>query len=240
MMRVKKITIALLCIAALLPVGICRSSETTTEVMAGSEVDSKDQGFSYLGIVIAKPVSEGYSIIGRLFSGYLKYNFESAGKTLSAEVPMLTPSIGIRSKIDDITLTGYMGLDMRRTDRETVSGGKEHTDATGISIQGEVDMWGQGLKNLNVIANYSSIDSFFWGRIRAKKGIAEIGSHSNLLVGAELVGMGNNDFTAAQTGLLLELSRSSPNLSLLLKGGYKYTSTYNDSIYGGLEFYYRH
>lgn len=240
MLMVKKSTIALLCIVALLPVSKCSSGEITTEVMAGSEVDSKDQGFSYLGMVIGKPVNTEYAVIGRIFSGYLKYNFESAGKTLSAEVPILTPSIGIRTKRNDITLTGYAGLDMRRTNRETISGGEEHTDATGISIQGEMDMWGQGLRNLNIIANYSSIDSFFWGRVRAKKGVSEIGSHSNLLLGAEFVGMGNDDFTAAQAGFLLELSSSSPNLSLLLKGGYKYTSTYNDSIYGGLEFYYRH
>lgn len=239
MERIKRIVIVFLFSMILYPNGNCSGEEISTDFIAGTEVSSKDQVFGYIGVGLTKPVKENLSIVGRVFSGYLKYTFESDSKKLAAEISMVIPSVGIRLKKDDITLTGSAGLDLKRSEKETISGDKDVDNNVGIFIQGEVDVWGKGLKNLGIIASYSSIDNFFWGRVRAKKGILKLGGHKNLLIGAEFVGMGNNNFNATQAGGVLELLNTSSSLSFLLKGGYKHTSDISDSGYGGVELYYR-
>jgi hypothetical protein len=48
--------------------------------------------------------------------------------------------------------------------------------------------------------------------------------------------MGNNDFYAVQTGPLVQVPVE--RFYLTLKGGYQYTQTFHNGVYGGVELYF--
>lgn len=207
-------------------------------LIGGSEADSEGQSFSYIGAGVSRPVSPAYSLTGKVFAGYLLYNFDSNGKTLSAEMPIATPSIGLEYREEGLALAGSVGADFRKSSKETVTGGTETTSETGGAFQAEAYLWWPEKYSAEFIANYSTIDSFFWMRGRVKKGVYVIGENTDLKVGAEAAGMGNSDFSAAQAGALVEFSNARANLSALFKAGVKNSSASNGAVYGGFEVFY--
>lgn len=215
------------------------ASVENSDVYLGSELDAKGQSFSYLGVSAAAPIDQSFSLIGRVFTAYLRYKFESANMELTADVPMVIPAVGIRYKKDSLSLTGAAGLDLRRVEKERVDGGKDRESKTGLSLQGEFDIWGDDMKNLNLLASYSTIDDFYWLRGRTKKKVYEFGKGMPFLFGVEAAGMGNSDFSASQIGVVGEVLNTATSLSILVKGGYKETTSFGGSGYTGIELYYR-
>jgi hypothetical protein len=207
-------------------------------LIAGSEADSEGQSFSYIGAGVDHPVSSAYSLTGKVFAGYLKYNFDSDGKTLSAEMPIATPSIGLKYQKEGLALICSVGADFRKSSKETVTGGTETSSKTGAALQAEAYLWWPEKYSAELIANYSTIDSFFWMRGRVKKGVYVIGENTDIKVGAEAAGMGNSDFSAAQAGALVEFYNARANLSALFKAGVKNSSASNGAVYGGFEVFY--
>ncbi len=207
-------------------------------LIGGSEADSEGQSFSYIGAGVFRPLSTEYSIGGKVFAGYLKYRFDSNGRTLDAESPMVTPSVGLQYHGDGFSLAGSVGADFRRTSRETASGATETSSETGAAVQAEAYTWWADRYSAELIASYSTIDSFFWMRGRVKKGVYTVGSSTDLKVGAEAAGMGNSDFSATQAGAVLEFSNAPLNLSVLFKAGVRNSSASSGAAYGGIEAFY--
>jgi hypothetical protein len=205
--------------------------------MGGAEWDGRSGSFAYIGTGIQRAVSRRYSLTGKVFYGDLKYRFDSAGETLTAKVPIFNAQVGLSFKGDWYVLGGSVGVDLRETEKELVTGGTQTDNEAGIAIQAETYMWGQGKKSLGIIASYSTIDDFFWGRARAKKGVYEPAKGLDLKIGAELVGMGNSDFSSIQAGAIVELYKNAGDLSFLIKGGIKSSSDIDSTGYAGLEIY---
>lgn len=208
------------------------------DAIGGAEWDSHGQSFTYLGGGFSRPIDGDISITGRVFAGYLKYKFESSGKTLTAQTPIVTPSVGLKLNRTWCTLAGSVGPDFRRIKKDLVSGGTETKSETGAFAQAEAYMWGSEKKSAELIANYSTVDSFIWARGRIKKGLFVIGKNTDFKIGAEAVRMGNSDFSATQIGLLAEFFDVASNLSVILKGGYKNSTAFSSGTYGGVELYY--
>lgn len=171
---------------------------------------------------------------GRLFAGHLEYNFESEGQTLSAQTPIVTVSAGLSHGRQWYTLAGSVGPDFRRLRKDTATGGRETDSRTGAFMQAEAYLWGQG-RSAELIANYSTIESFVWSRARIKSSVYS-GAGKDLKIGAEASAMGNRDFSATGLGLLAQIDLYT-DFSVLLKGGYR-ISTAKDGGYGGVELYY--
>lgn len=208
------------------------------DIIAGGEWDADGQSFSYLGAGVDRDMSGPVSMTFRVFGGYLAYNFDSEGKMLDARVRMATPSLGIKLKKENYTLICSAGLDFRDTEKDTRSGGIEKDSRTGASVQAEAYVWDDARRSAGVIANFSTIDDFFWIRGRAKKAVYTFTNNRDLNIGAELIGMGNGDFSALQAGMVVELFSYDDNFSLLLKGGIKKASGLDRTGYGGIEIYY--
>ncbi len=205
--------------------------------IGGAEWDGHSGSFVYMGTGIQRAVSERYSLTGKVFYGNLHYRFDSAGETLGAKVPIFNAQAGLSFKGDWYVLGGSAGVDLRKTKKELAAGGTQTDNEAGAAIQAETFMWGPGKKSLGIILSYSTIDDFFWGRARAKKGVYEPAQGLVLNLGGELVGMGNSDFSSVQAGVIVELYKNAGDLSFLVKGGIKDSSGYGSTGYGGLEIY---
>lgn len=151
---------------------------------------------------------------------------------------MVTPSVGLQYHKEGIALAGSVGADFRRSSRETASGSTETDTDTGAAFQAEAYAWWAEKYSAELIANYSTVDSFFWMRGRVKKGVYVIGENTDLRVGVEAAGMGNSDFSASQAGAVLEFSNVPGNLSVLFKAGVRNSSASNGTAYGGFEVFY--
>lgn len=214
------------------------SHAENTVALGGAEFDTQGQSFSYLGAGTSKPISSNYSITGKVFGSYLTYRFDSNGKTLRAESPSFTPSIGLAFQKDWYLLAGSIGYELRKVEKELTAGGSEESSDSGPSLQAEAYLYGKGKKTIELIGSYSTINDFFWARGRFKKGVYTFGNRADLNIGAELAGMGNNDFSATQAGILAEAFKPGANISLLIKAGLKNTSASDTSAYSGFEVFY--
>jgi hypothetical protein len=225
--------------------GAPSEQRTTPEVeysyyaIGGAEWDGQSGSFVYLGAGAERPLSgdERYSLNSKLFYGELEYKFDSLGKELTAEVEILTVLGGISFKKDRYVLGAGAGVDLRKTERELGAGGTETDNETGLSVQVEASLWGDGKLALSSIASYSTIDDFFWARGRAKKGVYEMDGETDLNLGVELIGMGNSDFSSVQAGVIAELYNNPSKLSVLVKGGIKKSSDLSSTGYAGIELY---
>jgi len=206
-------------------------------LIGGSEADSEGQSFSYIGAGVARPVSARYSLTGKVFAGYLRYKFDSDGTTYAAEMPMVTPSVGLQYGGDGFSLAGSAGADFRKTRRDTSTGATESSDS-GAALQAEYYRWWGEQYSAGLIVSYSTIDSFFWARGRVEKGVHRTSGGTDIKLGGEVVGMGNSDFSAAGAGALVELSSTTSNLSVLFKAGLRSSSASSGALYGGFEAFY--
>lgn len=204
----------------------------------GAEFDTQGQSFSYLGAGASKSISGDYSIAGKVFLSYLTYPFDSSGKTLRAESPSFTPSLGLVFQKDWYLIGTSLGYEFRKVERELSAGGNEEASDSGPSLQAEAYLHGKGKKTLELIGSYSTIDDFFWARGRLKKGSYALSNGTDLNIGVELARMGNNDFSATQAGILAEAFKSGANIALLIKAGLKNTSASGTSTYSGFEVFY--
>ena len=215
------------------------ASAVDLEVLGGAEVDSRSQGYRYLGAGLRHRLDDHWTILARVTGSGLRYEFEAEGQTLHAHAVAVTPSIGMQHRRGTLTAGILIGEDFRKTKRARVNAPQETEHDTGIFLQAEIDYWFGGLNDIFLIASYAGVDQYFWNRIRIKRQITNQAflKPVSWFLGGEGVGSGNNDFNSFQLGGLLERHHRLLHLSWTLKGGYKHTSTESFLIYGGFEFY---
>lgn len=212
------------------------------EGLAGVEIDSRSQGYRYLGIGLTQSMDSQWKVLARLTGAGLHYEFVSDDETLGANVYAVTPSIGAQYRQGSMTLGLIMGEDIRSTTRASTDGGHETEHETGLFVQGEMDYWFARLNDLSLIISYSRIDDFFWGRGRLKHQITnqDFSGPASWFIGTEVVGSGNVDFKSFQFGGLIERVYRPLNLAMVLKGGYKNSTAFRNTAYAGLELYVKH
>lgn len=214
-----------------------RAFSIKAEIFSANDFDTEDQRFHFLGVGIINPITKEISILPRLMAGFYRYKFKSDGKTLSADLQTIMPAVGIRYSSEGYSLAVIGGADFRRTERERADGGDETDDEQGGFGQLELDIWPLPMTNFNIILNFSSIDEFFWSRIRVKRDIGRLaGLRESLFAGIEAIGSGNEDFQAWQIGVFNEFSLYG-KLYLTGKVGYKRSTEIGDSAYFGFDMY---
>lgn len=218
------------------------ATKDPVDIYAGSEWDNEAQSYQYLGVSTERALrgSDDLSLVPRVFTGRIKYGFKDSGRVLGAESYFLTPSIGLRLNRPRYAVTGYLGLDFRKTERDERFGdGTDKDNDSGLSLQGELYMWDEEQGSLSLIANFSTVDDFFWSRVRVKRGIYNIGKGAHIVAGLEAAAMDNDDFDGLSIGPVVEFLDTSKNLSILLKVGIKDNSAFEGGYYSGVEFYKR-
>ncbi|WP_457600887.1 cellulose biosynthesis protein BcsS [Hydrogenivirga sp.] len=197
-------------------------------LLGGSETDTKGQSYSYAGFIGEKRIDERNSLMGKVWVDYLTYKFEQDGTEVKAKAPAAQLSLGLKHRFVKLSTTLWLGWERRDTD--------VNPDLTGVEVKGvkdslliqlEVDGWFNGT-NASFITSYSSATSYLWARGRLKHTFFS----PNTRLGVELIGHGNQDYRAVQSGAIGEYSYG--RLTAGIHGGYK-NSTTGNSLYVGVE-----
>lgn len=207
------------------------------EVLGGAELSAEGEDTEYTGTGVIYPIEENWWILGNVFLLHVSYKYDVDDDSRDGELFSVTPSVGARHALSLGTFSLSTGLDIEKVSQENEDDGRDEDQKLGVAVQGSWDKWWEGDKNLNLIANYKSIDNFYWSRLRGKKGVVSLGD-GFVFLGIETVGMGSDDFYAFQVGGVIEGTNIIPHLSVGLKSGYRHSSSSCDTAYGGLEFYY--
>jgi hypothetical protein len=218
----------------LVPVGAARAGDAYT----GVHGDDESQFFAYLGVQEDLPwqVAE-LQLFGHLFGAAQRYEYETGGRGVDADVQFVTPSLGVRRGLGDSgwTAAAFAGpkLQWKREDAPFIDSDRDLD--IGVFVQAEAMYWEEA-RSLHVFGNFSGIDAFFFGRLRGKQRIHDAGERCcNLFAGADVSRMGNEDYDAVQVGPLLEVQLG--RVFLLVRGGYQRDSSFDDLAYGGVELY---
>jgi len=200
-------------------------------LLGGSEADTDNQTYSYLGVIGQRNLGEGKALMGKLWLDYLTYSFEHNGRGVDAKAPAFQISAGFKRTYENWSLTFWLGWERRDTDVDpTLPGVRVKGTKDSVVPQLELFISLDGRTSTEFIVSYSSATSYIWSRARAKRQMI----YRNLALGIELLGHGNYDYRAVQSGILAEY-RFGKN-AFGVRGGYKNSSKGN-SAYAGVELY---
>ena len=207
------------------------------DAFIGYQTDNRGQYFTFLGV--RAPLTDGKSTIQpfvQVFGAGLGYTFKANGQNRDAQVQFATPSLGLKYFQGPWMFIGLAGPQFRwkQEDQGAGNGRTEQQDVGGY-VQGEAFYWHK-LGTFHAIASYTDLDRFFWSRIRGTRVVHQAdGPCCSVYLGGDLAGMGNRDFYAVQTGPLVQVPIE--RFYLTVKGGYQYTQTFQNGVYGGIELY---
>jgi len=208
------------------------------DLFTGYRMDSEAQYFAFLGLREYLPWEHsGFKGYAQVFASGQTYEYDSSGHDIEADVQSLTPSLGVTKPIDgspwSVSLLVGPELRWKKEDGFQTSSGRDFD--VGAFAQVESMFW-QETRSIHGIISYASLDDFFFGRVRGKLRtfLPETGCCA-IFAGADVAGMGNDDFRALQVGPLVEVPVG--RFFLLGRAGYQYDSSFGSGGYGGLEIY---
>jgi len=237
----KRVIFAFLLVSSFLAIFLkpC-SSATEFSLFAGGEIDTRGQGFSYLGIDLTQKIYENISVSGRVTPNYLTYKYRSGDHLIKAVSPGLYTVAGIKLSWGQTTLGLFGGTEYRHTNLHPDDKNADIRGTTfGGLVQGEFDTWLPSRTNFNLFASYSGTNGFLYERGRIKQQITNLNfkKPNTINVGVEQFYGRNPDFQQVGVGPILEIYNIPNRISLALRSGYKHDSTFGNGFYGGLEFY---
>lgn len=207
-------------------------------LFTGFQMDDDAQYFTYLGLQQDLPWDfSGLRGYVQLFASGQAYEYESSNRDIDAEVQSLTPSLGIAKSLGrgNWTLSTLAGPQLRWKKEDGFPNDSGRDLDVGVFVQAESMYW-QETGSFHAIVSYASLDDFFFGRLRGKlRSFSPQTGCCPVFLGFDLVGMGNDDFSALQIGPLVEVPLG--RVFLLTRGGYQYDSNSGSGGYGGLEIY---
>lgn len=209
-------------------------------LFAGGEIDTRGQGFSYLGVDVTQKVYDHISIAGRLIPNFLTYKFYNGDELVRATSPGLYGVAGVKLSWGQTTFGLFGGTEYRYThlSPDIKSAELRGNTVAGV-VQGEFDTWLPSRTNINVFGSFSGTNSFTYERGRIKQQITnrDFKKSNNISVGIEQFYGRNPDFRQVGVGPMVELYHIPKKIALALRCGYKHDSTFGSGAYGGLEFY---
>jgi hypothetical protein len=211
-----------------------------SSLFAGGEIDTRGQGFSYLGIDLTQKIYENIAISGRLIPNFLSYKFRSGGELVKATSPGLYTVAGVKLSWKETTFGLFGGTEYRHTNlHPDVKNADVRGNTFAGLIQGEFDSWLPSRTNFNLFASFSGTDSFLYERGRIKQQITNLNfkKPNTINIGVEQFFGRNPDFRQVGVGPILEIYNIPNRISFALRSGYKHDSTFGNGFYGGLEFY---
>jgi hypothetical protein len=211
------------------------SVSLASDAFTGYQIDNHGQYFAFLGVrtplVRKNPDLEPFV---QLFAASLAYKFKSNGDIVEAQQQWLVPSVGLKQRLGPWSVLGFVGAQLRHKEQDQPGGGTMKDDQAGVYVQGEAFYWNEK-RNFHGILSYSDLDQFYWGRVRGKHLVYRPTGCCPFYAGAEIAGMGNKDFYAVQTGPVFEVAFGV--VMWAVRGGYQYSMTFQNGVYGGTEFY---
>lgn len=216
------------------------SRAASLSLLLGGEADTEGQSYVYTGVIGESPLQENLSLMYKLWLDHLTYEFEKDNDTIKAKAPAFQPALGLKLLGQGSSTTLWVGWEHRNTSIKPV---RENVEVRGVTdslvLQFEFDKWTEKSTNFNIIASYSTENSYVWTRGRIKQELSSypLGRDLPLRIGLEAVGQGNKDYSAFQVGPIIEIYSPKKNASFLIRGGYK-NSSVNSSAYGGIELFF--
>ncbi|ALA61181.1 cellulose biosynthesis protein BcsS [Nitrospira moscoviensis] len=225
-----------LLVLAALGVMLAPAAGDAGDLFTGVQIDDKSQYFGYLGVRAPLLLtSGGPDLFVQAMTAGLGYSFTSNGRLLDANVQFVVPSLGITQTVGRWTFSALAGPQLRRIEEERLNGPASIDHQIGAYGQVEAFYWHEK-GSLHAIGSYADLDHFFWSRLRGK--LLAYRSQSrccSAYVGWDIVGMGNAEFRAVQTGPLVEVPIR--KVFVLLRGGYQNSTSFRSGGYGGVELY---
>ncbi len=206
----------------------------------GGEVDTRGQGFLFLGLEIGQKIKRDLSFRARLVPNYLIYKYKSGERTIKANSPGVYGLLGIKSDTKKTSIGIFGGIEYRNTDlNPDVRDAKVRGDTLAPMIQGEIYHQIFRFTEISLYGSYSSRDNFFYEKGKIKRQVANFDfKKSNIIhLGIEQFYGRNPDFRMFGLGPTFEIYNIPKSLSLTLHTGYKHDKTFGSGIYGGIEFF---
>ncbi len=214
------------------------TSANAGDLFTGFRMDDEEEYFAYLGLREDLPWRPfGLGTFAQLFGSGQNYEYESGGRDIDADVQSLIPSLGITTPIGDggWSVSTLAGPELRWKKEDGFQNDSGRDFDVGVFVQVESMYWKES-HSLHAMGSYASLDDFFFGRIRGKLRIhSPETSCCEIFIGLDVAGMGNDDFSAVESGPLIEVPIG--RFFLLARGGYKHDSDSGSGGYGGLEIY---
>lgn len=221
-----------MCVALLWPAIVAAG-----DVFTGYQIDHQGQYYTYLGV--RTPITSGESNLQpfiQVLGGGLGYSFKDNGAIRDAEVQFATPSFRDQIYSGAVEFHWIRRSPVSMETRGPSNWGRTNENDIGVYLQGEAFYWHEN-GTIHAIVSYTDLDSFVWSRLRATRLVHKSEQDCcSTYLGWDLAGMGNVDFYAVQTGPLVQVPIE--RFYLTLKGGYQYTQTFHNGVYGGVELYF--
>ena len=121
-----------------------------SSLFSGGDIDTRGQGFAYLGIDVTQKIYENISVSGRVIPNYLTYKFRSGDHTVRANSPGLYTVAGIKLSFSQTTLGLFGGTEYRNTNlHPDVKSADVRGNTFAGLVQGEFDTWLPSRTNFN-------------------------------------------------------------------------------------------
>ena len=216
---------------------LCSQRLYAGDAFTGYQVDNKGEYFAFLGI--RAPLMEerkGFQPFLQVFGAGLAYTFKTNGDERNANMQFVTPSLGLKYTAGSWSFLGMVGPQLRWKQEDQATGPRSHENFIGAYVQIEAFRWQEdGI--FHALASYTDIDRFSFGRVRKTWLIQKNEQRCcSVFVGGDLAGMGNDQFYAVQVGPLVQVPIHI--FWLTAKGGYQYSQTFHNGVYGGVEMYF--
>ncbi len=231
-----RVASAILALIVLLP----GASANAGDLFSGFQIDHEEQYFAYFGVKEALPWEPlAITTFAQLFIAGQNYQYDSGNREIDADVQTVTPSLGLSELLDGgpWNISALVGPQLRWKKEDGFRNDSGRDFDVGVFAQLETMYW-QESHSLHAMVSYASLDDFFFGRIRGKfRAHAPETRCCVIWLGLDVAGMGNDDFSAVQTGPLIEVPIG--GFFLLARAGYQHDSTFGSGGYGGVEIYTR-
>jgi hypothetical protein len=214
------------------------SAEVST--YGGGEIDTRGQGFSYLGIDITEQIGKGFALSARVTPNYLTYKYRSGNQLIRAHSPGVYTVGGIKFSWDKATIGLFGGMEYRYTNLSPDVRGADVRGSTFAGlIQGELYYQLFRATDLSLFGSYSGTDGFFYERAKLKRQITNLNYKmpTNISIGFEQFYGRNPDFNMIGVGPLLEFYHIPSKFALAFRVGYKHDSNFGNGAYGGIELF---
>ncbi len=191
-----------------------------------------DNAYYYAGLLVPFSGSDlGNGFVQRYWLDWVSYEYETWNRTIKAQAPGASVAVGYGKTTERGAWRLYLGPVWRDTD---LSPDDPDSDIQGTQWGANISL--QGNRSITEDWRASGIVSFttgtesYWTRGRLSRRLAS--GHS---AGIEAVFHGNDDYSAWQTGLLLQDFQPAPQTSLGLKFGARKTRGEDIGGYVGIE-----
>jgi hypothetical protein len=209
-------------------------------MFGGGEIDTRGQGFSYLGFDVTQDIGKGFALSARVTPNYLTYKYRSGNELIRAHSPGVYTVGGIKLSWDKATIGLFGGTEYRYTNLSPDVRSAEVRGSTFAGLlQGEVYYQLFRFTDLSLFGSYSGTDGFFYERAKIKRQITNLDykKQNTINIGLEQFYGRNPDFNMIGGGPCLELYHIPWKFAFILRVGYKHDSNFGNGAYGGIELY---